>query len=222
MADAADTSIVIPAYNEAASIAAVVADLRTAAAWREIVVIDDGSTDATRANAEAAGARVVRHPYNKGNGAAVKTGIRQAQGTFVLIVDADGQHQPGDARHNGRRETRAEVRAFGLIDRQDGGASVRIVIGHRCRRPRIGRRLDRIYTRLPVSRADAVSGGRAQGDLRSQAAESNLRTRVAYSGDRGDRRTPAAGRSRALKGSASRTRRSRRRRRPQRFSQHAA
>jgi glycosyltransferase involved in cell wall biosynthesis len=97
MADAADTSIAIPAYNEAVSIAAVVADLRTAAAWREIVVVDDGSSDDTRAHAEAAGARVVRHPYNKGNGAAVKTGIRHALGTFVLIVDADGQHQPGDA-----------------------------------------------------------------------------------------------------------------------------
>src|SRR4029077_2003287 len=45
----------------------------------------------------AAGARVIRHPYNKGNGAAVKTGIRQASGTFVLIVDGDGQHQPGGA-----------------------------------------------------------------------------------------------------------------------------
>ena len=43
------------------------------------------------------GARVIRHPYNKGNGAAVKTGIRQATGAFVLIVDADGQHRPSDA-----------------------------------------------------------------------------------------------------------------------------
>src|SRR5439155_14130347 len=47
--------------------------------------------------AEAAGARVVRHPYNKGNGAAVKTGIREATGTFILIIDADGQHPPADA-----------------------------------------------------------------------------------------------------------------------------
>jgi glycosyltransferase involved in cell wall biosynthesis len=97
MADAAGTSIVIPAYNEAASIGGVVADLRAAAAWREILVVDDGSTDQTEARAAAAGARVVRHPYNKGNGAAVKTGLRHAAGTFVLIVDADGQHQPADA-----------------------------------------------------------------------------------------------------------------------------
>jgi glycosyltransferase involved in cell wall biosynthesis len=45
----------------------------------------------------AAGARVIRHPYNKGNGAAVKTGIRHAEAEFVLIADADGQHQPSDA-----------------------------------------------------------------------------------------------------------------------------
>ena len=90
-------SVVIPAYNESASIAALVAGLRLAAAWREIIVVDDGSIDDTGARAAGAGATVVRHPYNKGNGAAVKTGIRNASGTFVLIVDADGQHRPADA-----------------------------------------------------------------------------------------------------------------------------
>jgi len=100
MADAtgaADTSIVIPAYNEAAAIGAVVGDLLTSAGWREILVVDDGSTDDTGAQAAAAGARVIRHPYNKGNGAAVKTGIRHASGAHVLIIDADGQHAPADA-----------------------------------------------------------------------------------------------------------------------------
>ena len=91
------TSIVVPAFNEAASIASVVRDLRSAAPWLEIIVVDDGSTDETGARAAAAGARVARHPYNKGNGAAVKTGIRQATGAFVLIADGDGQHQPSDA-----------------------------------------------------------------------------------------------------------------------------
>ena len=91
------TSIVIPAFNEAASIGVVVRDLRAAAGWREIIVVDDGSADGTGTQAAAAGARVVRHPYNKGNGAAVKTGIRHATGAFVLIADADGQHQPSDA-----------------------------------------------------------------------------------------------------------------------------
>jgi glycosyltransferase involved in cell wall biosynthesis len=60
-------------------------------------VIDDGSSDGTGTRASDAGARVIRHPYNKGNGAAVKTGIRQSTGAFVLIVDADGQHRPADA-----------------------------------------------------------------------------------------------------------------------------
>ena len=97
MADPSSVSIVVPAFNEAASIAEVVAVLRDAAAWREILVVDDGSTDDTAARASAAGASVIRHPYNKGNGAAVKSGIRRATGDYVLILDADGQHPPEDA-----------------------------------------------------------------------------------------------------------------------------
>lgn len=91
------TSIVIPAFNEAGSIGPLVSALKGEAAWNEVLVIDDGSTDATGDQAAAAGATVIRHPYNKGNGAAVKTGIRRAMGRFVLIVDADGQHRAADA-----------------------------------------------------------------------------------------------------------------------------
>lgn len=72
--------------------------LQAAGPWREILVVDDGSTDATATAAEEAGARVVRHPYNKGNGAAVKTGIRTATGEYILVIDGDGQHRPEDAR----------------------------------------------------------------------------------------------------------------------------
>jgi glycosyltransferase involved in cell wall biosynthesis len=97
LADSSSVSIVIPAMNEADSIGDVVTRLRARAAWHEVLVVDDGSVDATGECARAAGACVVRHPYNKGNGAAVKTGIRRATGEYILIVDADGQHQPEDA-----------------------------------------------------------------------------------------------------------------------------
>jgi glycosyltransferase involved in cell wall biosynthesis len=97
VADPRSVSIVIPAMNEADAIRGVVSQLRDAAPWREIIVVDDGSEDGTAVEAQAAGARVLQHPYNKGNGAAVKTGIRNAAGDFVLIVDADGQHDPADA-----------------------------------------------------------------------------------------------------------------------------
>ena len=97
MADPSSVSIVIPAFNESESIAEVVGVLRAAAAWREVIVVDDGSTDGTGEKAAAAGATAVRHAYNIGNGAAVKNGIRRAAGEYVLIVDADGQHPPEDA-----------------------------------------------------------------------------------------------------------------------------
>jgi glycosyltransferase involved in cell wall biosynthesis len=93
----ADTSVIVPALNEEGAIAEVVARLQSGGPWHEIIVVDDGSTDATGERARAAGAIVVRHPYNKGNGAAVKSGIRKATGDVVLIVDGDGQHRPADA-----------------------------------------------------------------------------------------------------------------------------
>jgi len=98
VADPSAVSIVIPAYNEADAISSVVGVLKAAGTWHEIIVVDDGSKDSTTATASAAGATVVTHPYNKGNGAAVKSGVRRATGEFILIVDGDGQHRPEDAR----------------------------------------------------------------------------------------------------------------------------
>jgi glycosyltransferase involved in cell wall biosynthesis len=97
MAEPSTTSVVIPAFNEAENIARVVTDMAEAGRWHEIIVVDDGSADGTGELARAAGASVVRHPYNKGNGAAVKSGVRRAKGDYVLIIDGDGQHRAGDA-----------------------------------------------------------------------------------------------------------------------------
>ena len=97
MADPSAVSIVIPANDEEDAIGDVVRSLRAAAGWHEVLVVDDGSRDHTAAQAQAAGASVIRHPYTKGNGAAVKTGIRSACGEFILIVDGDGQHRASDA-----------------------------------------------------------------------------------------------------------------------------
>ncbi len=109
MAELAElTSVIVPAYNEAHSVATLVDSLRRQARWLEIIVVDDGSTDGTGDFAAGAGARVLRHPYNKGNGAAVKTGLRNAAGTYILIVDADGQHQPHDT-----------LRLVGQLDRYE-------------------------------------------------------------------------------------------------------
>jgi glycosyltransferase involved in cell wall biosynthesis len=98
VAEPSDVSVVVPAFNEAGGIGEVVSDLAAAGPWHEIIVVDDGSSDATAERAACAGAAVVRHPYNKGNGAAVKSGIRRATGRYVLIIDGDGQHHPDDAR----------------------------------------------------------------------------------------------------------------------------
>lgn len=92
-----DLSIVIPARNEEQAIARILEELgRLQLGAHEILVVDDGSEDRTGDVARSAGARVIRHPYNIGNGAAVKTGLRHARGRWVLLMDGDGQHRPSD------------------------------------------------------------------------------------------------------------------------------
>lgn len=89
-------TVAIPARNEAAAIGGIIRAVRRICPDAEVLVVNDASTDDTVAVAEAAGARVVHHPYSKGNGAGVKTAIRQAHGDVVVIMDADGQHDPND------------------------------------------------------------------------------------------------------------------------------
>ncbi len=92
----ASLSILLPAHNEAQALETLLPRLRALLPDAEILVIDDASTDGTREIAERHGARVIRHPYQMGNGAAIKTGARQATGEILVCMDADGQHDPAD------------------------------------------------------------------------------------------------------------------------------
>jgi glycosyltransferase involved in cell wall biosynthesis len=92
----AKVSIILPAFNEEGNIGALVSRIRDIDPRFQVLVIDDGSRDRTAEEARAAGAEVYRHPYNIGNGAAVKSGIREAEGDFLVFMDGDGQHDPGD------------------------------------------------------------------------------------------------------------------------------
>lgn len=89
-------SVIIPAFNEAGNIEPVIRSIREKYPLFELIVVDDGSTDGTAQIASDAGATVYCHPYNIGNGAAVKTGIRVATGDIFVFMDGDGQHKPED------------------------------------------------------------------------------------------------------------------------------
>ncbi|MDH3372267.1 MAG: glycosyltransferase family 2 protein [Gammaproteobacteria bacterium] len=105
-------SIVIPVKNEAASIGELVATAQTEFPDAEVIVVDDGSADETAEVAEKAGAIVVKHPESLGNGAAVKTGARAAQGEVLALMDGDGQHDPREFKK--------------LLDKLDDGYSMAV------------------------------------------------------------------------------------------------
>ena len=94
-------SVVVPAYNEGEAIRETLRGIKKSLSAYgvrsyECIIIDDGSTDNTNAEGAAEDVIIVRHPYNKGYGAAIKTGVRTATGDIVIIIDADGQHNPKD------------------------------------------------------------------------------------------------------------------------------
>jgi len=92
-----EISIVIPAMNEERVIGIVIKGVKSLLGDKcEIIVVDDGSKDSTGKVAKEAGAIVVTHPYNIGNGAAIKSGIRSARGDVIVMMDSDGQHKPED------------------------------------------------------------------------------------------------------------------------------
>jgi glycosyltransferase involved in cell wall biosynthesis len=89
-------SIVIPARNEAANLRGILPRLVALLPDAEILVVDDGSNDDTAAACIESKITHLRHPYPKGNGAAIKTGARAAQGEVIVFMDGDGQHKPED------------------------------------------------------------------------------------------------------------------------------
>ena len=123
-------SIVIPARNESTAIGKVVRTARAEYPDAEIIVVDDGSTDATARTAEEAGAMVLRHPESLGNGAAVKSGARAARGEILAFMDGDGQHDP---REIGRLLEKLEQGYDMAVGARDSGshASIGRLIGNK-------------------------------------------------------------------------------------------
>lgn len=118
-----NVSVVIPAYNEGTALGGTLDLLAKLPDISEVIVVDDGSLDDTAGVVyERSWVKLIRHPYNIGNGAAVKTGIRAARGELILIMDGDGQHDPNDVTR--------------LIDRLISG-NYDMVVGARQRHPEI-------------------------------------------------------------------------------------
>lgn len=171
--------VVIPLYNEAAVITDVIAGLRRS--FVHIVCVDDGSSDGSAALAEAAGALVVRHPINLGQGAALQTGfdyaLSHASCDYVITFDADGQHSVEDAvgmLDVARREDVAIV--FGsrfLDDRTRPGAVKRIVLKTAVLVSNLtsGMRLTDAHNGLRVIRRDAAAAIDLKQDRMAHATE---------------------------------------------------
>ena len=96
--DRPEVSIIIPVNNEEQTVGGIIKKIKALHPEFEIIVINDGSTDETGAVAKDAGAIVYSHPYNIGNGAAIKSGIRIASGEILVFMDGDGQHNPEDIK----------------------------------------------------------------------------------------------------------------------------
>jgi len=97
--DQKSISIILPAKNEGKSLQTLLPAIRKQCPEAQILVVNDGSTDDTRAICQTAGVDLVTHPYSKGNGAAIKSGARAARGEILVFMDADGQHRPEDIPH---------------------------------------------------------------------------------------------------------------------------
>jgi glycosyltransferase involved in cell wall biosynthesis len=145
-------SIVIPVFNEAENLPQLLKKIRALElADLEIIVVDDGSTDGSAEIAMRAGANVVRHPYNIGNGAAIKSGIRAARGRFLILMDGDGQHRPEDLPKLLEESDRYHM----VVGARSKGSKLRI---HRYAANGVYNLLASYVTRFPVK--DLTSGFR--------------------------------------------------------------
>lgn len=179
------TWVVIPLYNEATVIGGVVRELLES--FAHVVCVDDGSTDDSAAAAEAAGARVLRHPLNLGQGAALQTGIayarEQAGCEYIVTFDADGQHRVVDAVAMVQLARTAEVAiVFGsrfLDDRTKPGALKKLVLKTAVvvTNWTTGLRLTDAHNGLRVIRVDAARRIELQQDRMAHATEIVLQLR---------------------------------------------
>lgn len=119
---------VVPAYDAAATVGEVVRSLRHGWPWRHesaVIVVDDGSHDGTAERAREAGAVVLRHPHNRGKGAALRTGFAHAAelgARCVVTVDADGQHLADEAIRLARDPAPPDALVLGVRDLARDGA----------------------------------------------------------------------------------------------------
>jgi len=143
MIDKSDIAVTIPAYNEGAVIRSVIERVR-ACGYPQVVVVNDGSKDNTRAEAIAGGAAVVSHPINRGAGAAAQTGILYARKhgiQYLVQIDADGQHYPEDIEKMAAGMVAAQsdiVIGSRWIERSEGVPATRVAYN----------RLSNIFTNL--------------------------------------------------------------------------
>lgn len=186
-----DTWIVVPLYNEAPVIAGVVRDLH--GTFAHVVCIDDGSTDTSIRAAEDAGALVIRHATNLGQGAALQTGIdfviEQTDARYLVTFDADGQHQVSDAEAMVARARGDDVAiVFGsrfLDERTKAGWAKRIVLKTAVwvTNQSTGLKLTDAHNGLRVIRRDAAAGVRLNQNRMAHASEIVLqlgRTRLPW------------------------------------------
>jgi glycosyltransferase involved in cell wall biosynthesis len=169
----------MPLYNEASIVGPVVEELRTH--FPHVVCVDDGSTDGSAEVAEIAGARVLRHPMNIGQGAALQTGMSYALAQpgigFVVTFDADGQHRLVDAIdmvQRARSEDLAIVFGSRFLDsRTKPGVTKRIVLKAAVAITNVstGLRLTDAHNGLRVMRVDAASLIHLRQDRMAHASE---------------------------------------------------